>query len=111
MRIQKRLIGLLLVLAIALGLVGMTAASAEAFAGEIKDGILVKYTGDKYALTADDFPESVKVIGSSAFKGLPMTSVVIPNRVTSIGASAFEDCAQLTGGMNFRGERAETHPL
>ena len=83
MSIQKRLISLILVLTIAFGLAN-TAFAAEAatgttttttetaatateettgeFKGEIKDGILVKYTGDKYALTAGDFPETITEI-------------------------------------------------
>ena len=93
MKIQKRLISLLLVLMIAFGLVGT--ASAASFKGEIRDGILVKYTGDLYAITAGDFPDTVKVIGASAFKDVPLTSVVVPNRITSIGANAFADCRDL----------------
>ena len=41
-------------------------------------------------------PASTKTIGESAFEGLPMTIVEIPDGCTSIGANAFKDCANLT---------------
>ena len=58
--------------------------------------------GDYYSLTTATIPEtvihdgtiySVTSIGSSAFYGCSsLTSVTIPNSVTSIGDSAFEYC-------------------
>ena len=41
-------------------------------------------------------PASTKTVGESAFEGLPMTVVDIPEGCTSIGANAFKDCANLT---------------
>ena len=39
---------------------------------------------------------SVTCIGSGAFFGIELTSVTIPNSVTTIGSSAFMDCDNLT---------------
>ena len=48
-------------------------------------------------LTSVEIPNSVTSIGSSAFSGCSgLTSVVIPNSVTSIGSSAFKGCSGLT---------------
>ena len=66
------------------------------------------YKGENYAIGADAFkgnttitsieiPNSVTSIGNSAFSGCTgLTSVVIPNSVTSIGNSAFNSCSGLT---------------
>ena len=48
-------------------------------------------------LTSIEIPNSVTSIGSSAFYNCSkLTSVEIPNSVTSIGSSAFENCSRLT---------------
>ena len=48
-------------------------------------------------LTSVDIPNSVTSIGESAFSGCTgLTSVTIPNSVTSIGDNAFESCIGLT---------------
>ena len=48
-------------------------------------------------LTSVTIPESVTSIGSSAFMGCTgLTSVTIPNSVTNIGISAFNGCTGLT---------------
>ena len=66
------------------------------------------YKGENYAIAADVFknntsltsieiPNSVTSIGSNAFEDCSgLTSVTIPNSVTSIESSAFEDCSNLT---------------
>lgn len=57
-------------------------------------GTLLNYHGFAASVV---IPDSVKVIGDSAFKGnKTLESVVIPNSVTSIGANAFSGCEALT---------------
>ena len=61
----------------------------------IKDGILVKYTGNEAEVV---IPDGVTSIGEYPFWGCSrLTRVIIPNSVTSIGASAFYGCISLTG--------------
>ena len=47
-------------------------------------------------LTSIEIPNSVTSIGNEAFWGCSLTSIEIPNSVTSIGNSAFRDCSALT---------------
>lgn len=47
-------------------------------------------------LTSVTIPNSVTTIGKKAFVGTGLTSMTIPNPVTSIGDSAFEGCRGLT---------------
>ena len=48
-------------------------------------------------LTSIIIPDSVTSIGNKAFSGCKgLTSITIPNSVTSIGSNAFEDCKGLT---------------
>ena len=53
--------------------------------GEFVDGVFIA----EHQLTSVVIPDSVTVIGTSAFWGNQLTSVTIPNSVTSIGQSAF----------------------
>ena len=49
------------------------------------------------SLTSITIPDSVTSIGSSAFSGCSsLTSITIPDSVTSIGSSAFSGCSSLT---------------
>lgn len=59
----------------------------------IRGGVLEKYNG---AATEVVIPDSVKIIGDSAFSGCKgITSVVIPDSVKEIGRYAFNNCAEL----------------
>ena len=61
----------------------------------IVDGILNAFA--PAGLTEYTIPDSVTSIGESAFENCELlTSVTIPNSVTSIGESAFENCELLT---------------
>lgn len=52
--------------------------------------------GDCRYLTSIDLPNSVTSIGNEAFCGCGFTSIVIPNSVTYIGKEAFSWCTSLT---------------
>lgn len=56
---------------------------------EIKDGILVKYTGTDTEVV---IPDDVKEIGKDAFQHSHITSVKIPGSVKVIGEGAFSGC-------------------
>jgi len=70
------------------------------------DGVPVKKVGNEWppifgypntSVTSINIPNSVTSIGDYAFLGCAsLTSVNIPNSVTSIGSSAFENCTSLT---------------
>ena len=65
----------------------------------IENGVLKKYTGSGGDVV---IPESVTSIGASAFWGCSsLTSVVIPESVTSIGDWAFEGCKGLADANGF----------
>lgn len=59
------------------------------YSGRIKIPETVTYNGDGQTYT-------VTSIGSSAFWCSGLTSITIPNSVTSIGQHAFQDCPELT---------------
>ena len=50
-------------------------------------------------ITSVLIPNSVTSIGANAFRGTSLTSVLIPNSVTSIGGSAFQDTKSLTSAI------------
>ncbi|MBQ4072554.1 MAG: leucine-rich repeat domain-containing protein [Clostridia bacterium] len=60
---------------------------------EIKDGVLVKYVGNKTTVIV---PTDVTKIGDFAFvNNYEITEVLIPGGVTSIGEASFNDCTNL----------------
>ena len=61
----------------------------------IEKGAFYNNTG----LTSVDIPNSVTSIGDNAFYGTGLTSVTIPNSVTSIGKHAFHDCSKLKSAI------------
>lgn len=46
-------------------------------------------------LTSVDFEEGITILGGNAFEETGLTDVVIPDTVTSIGSSLFENCTEL----------------
>jgi hypothetical protein len=59
---------------------------------------IIGYTGPGGAVTIPIVIDALPVtdIGTNAFDGSDLTSVTIPDSVTSIGSGAFEDCGYLT---------------
>ena len=83
------------------GLTSINVASGNTHYSSI-DGVLYNYVQDTLmqcpgAKTSVTIPNSVTSIGGSAFEDCSgLTSVTIPNSVTSIGYSAFSGCSGLT---------------
>ena len=102
---------------ITLPFVGQTKDSTESghlchiFSGKVPSSLkTVIITGEKgigvdafygcSGLTSITIPDSVTSIGERAFSGCSdLTSITIPDSVTSIGAWAFEDCSSLTSAI------------
>ena len=59
---------------------------------------VIDYVGDSTRVVVAEEYEGVPVthISKDAFKSKAITAIVLPNSVTSIGSSAFEDCSSLT---------------
>ena len=58
--------------------------------------MIYKYKGCS-SLTSITIPNSVTSVGSSCFKGCSsLTSITIPNSVTSLGLECFVGCSRLT---------------
>ena len=65
--------------------------------GENVQRIPAEFASSLYSLTSVTIPNSVTSIGENAFSYCnSLTSVTIPNSVTSIGESAFSQCSSLT---------------
>ena len=94
MKNGKRFCLLLLLCAAVLTLLCAAAAAESTDDGfQITDGVLTKYTGPGGDVT---IPDGVTEIGSSAFENCKaLTSIVIPDSVTKIGKSAFSGCTGL----------------
>jgi hypothetical protein len=81
---------------------GTLAIADGAFQVLDDEGLIVGQVGDfddsdHYCLTSVTIPNSVTSIGNDAFLGCRgLTSVTIPNSVTSIGENAFQGCSGLT---------------
>lgn len=74
---------------------------------EIQNGVLVTYLGQGGVVS---IPDGVVEIGARAFEGSAVTSVMIPDSVTTLNVRAFKDCASLTSvsigsGLNTLGSQ------
>ena len=65
---------------------------------ETKQAVITKYTGDirKVEVPSKIGEYTVTKIGTSAFQGLYITSVTLPETITEIGESAFQKCYLLS---------------
>ena len=83
---KKKLLALLLTLALLAAMIPLGASAEETSDGfVIEDGVLVDYTGTDAEVV---IPDGVTSIGNGAFYGCYfLTSVSIPNTVITIGAS------------------------
>ena len=87
-----------------LGMLGIALPNGEMPTGNIErvtigDEVVVlpDYLVNGSKITTVDIPQSVTTIGNHTFRGCSgLTSVNIPNSVTSIGAAAFYGCSGLT---------------
>ena len=92
MKQHKHILSLALALILCLGVAAPALAANSDFA--IENGVLTKYTGPGGAVT---IPDSVTSIGESAFENCTgLTSVTIHSGVTTIDYGAFYGCSGLT---------------
>jgi len=82
--------------------IGNMAITASAETSEddfsFSDGVILEYYGSETEVVIPSTIGGVTVtsIGVDAFLGSSVTSITIPDSVTSIGVSAFENCSSLT---------------
>ena len=69
---------------------------------------LLRYRGDDTVITIPSSLASntVTSLGDNAFMGTNITSVTLPNTITAIGASCFENCASLAS-LTYKGTEAD----
>lgn len=115
---KRKLLSLLLVLAMVLTVFPVAAFAADSTTVE-EAGIAYELRGDvarvtglaKNTLTEVNIPAKIKdkpvvAIEENAFKGTKITSVTIPEKVETIGDSAFEGCKKLAE-VTFEGAYAK----
>lgn len=90
---------LILILTLSLCACGKSASPVEDFEYEFNDGTvtITGYIGTDLQIVVPDTIEQrpVTVIGEKAFSGYDMTSIVIPEGVTTIEEDAFSQCSML----------------
>ena len=98
---MKRILSLILICLILSASLAVFSAYAADNGFDIRDGVLVDYSGSSAEVT---LPSSVRAVGARAFEGnKDIVSVTIPSSVDSIGDKAFYGCAKLKtvkGGAN-----------
>ena len=98
---MKRIISLILICFMLSASFAVFSATAADNGFDIRDGVLVSYSGNSADVT---LPSSVKAVGARAFEGnKDITSLSIPSSVDSIGDKAFYGCSKLKtvkGGAN-----------
>ena len=62
-------------------------------------------------MTTITIPDSVNIIGNSAFGGCGFTAITLPNSVTAIGGGAFGSCFNLSKIAIIYGSKNAPPPL
>lgn len=98
---MKKLCAMILTFLLLLSSFSAFPASAAVSDFDVRDGVLVKYSGSD---TSVNIPDTVYAVGASAFAGnTKISSVTLSSRVYSVGERAFYGCTSLgtvSGGAN-----------